>query len=139
MSTPDISFPANVQERNISASLNALMLLNFFMVSKKSANVNRRIVLSAISLLYVLCFSQLLVQWYSLHWTFVTNGSTRETIFLGTVGEDPQWIFVLSSLLLYSLVLVPDGLLVDMEMLPCLGTILSGGFGPIHSFGRGIG
>ncbi|PPQ90612.1 hypothetical protein CVT25_006682 [Psilocybe cyanescens] len=80
-------------------------------VSKKPENFNRRIVISTISVLYLLCFFDFIVQWYYLTWTIVINGDTRESIFLGTV-DGPQWTSVLSAFLENSLLIVSDGLLI---------------------------
>ncbi|PPQ72177.1 LOW QUALITY PROTEIN: hypothetical protein CVT25_008818 [Psilocybe cyanescens] len=136
MSTTDIPIPVNVQDGIIRANLNSSMLLNVLMalqahvhwsgiyslvyagtmylyVSKKiSHSPNHRIVLSAMSLLYLLCFSEFVVQWYFLNWAIVSNGDTRESIFLETVGGGPPWIFVLDDFLFFAALIVSDGLLV---------------------------
>ncbi|PPQ80969.1 hypothetical protein CVT25_014718 [Psilocybe cyanescens] len=107
-------------------------------VSKKPTSLNRRIVISTISVLYLLCFADFIVEWYYLDWVVVINGDTRESIFWGSVGEGPQWIFVLNDFLQISSFIVADGLLVDLEMLPRLGTIFLGDFGSIDTFSRGM-
>ncbi|PPQ81461.1 hypothetical protein CVT25_013364 [Psilocybe cyanescens] len=112
MSTPDIPIPVNVQENEISASLNASMLFNFIMVSKKPANINRHIIIWTITALYLLCFLNLIVEWYLLNWTIVISGDTREAIFVGTVGDGLQWAFILNNILQNSLFIVSDGLLI---------------------------
>ncbi|PPQ94135.1 hypothetical protein CVT25_007891 [Psilocybe cyanescens] len=151
MSTPEIPIPVNVQETQINANLNSSMLLNFLMgiytmvygatiyiyLSKKPENFNRRIIIPTISALYLLCFFNLIVQWYYLTWIIVVNGDSRESIFLGTV-DGLQWIAVLTDLLENSLLIISDGLLVDMEMLPRLGTIALGHFRSINTFSCGI-
>ncbi|PPQ81329.1 hypothetical protein CVT25_015085 [Psilocybe cyanescens] len=101
------------EESNISSNLNSSMLFNFLMVSKKSANMNRRIILSAISVLYLLCFFNFIFQWYILDWSVVINGDTRKSVFIATV-EGPHWAFVLTVFLVYSLFIVSDGLLIWM-------------------------
>ncbi|PPQ83551.1 hypothetical protein CVT25_006865, partial [Psilocybe cyanescens] len=80
--------------------------------SKKPANLNRRIVLSAISVLYLLCFLDFIVEWYYLDWEVVITGDTRESIFLATVGNGLEWAFVLSGFLENFLLIISDGLLV---------------------------
>ncbi|PPQ92897.1 hypothetical protein CVT25_010452 [Psilocybe cyanescens] len=112
MSTPDIPFPVNVQENQIRANLNSSMLLNFLMVSKKPVNSNHCIVLSAISVLYCLCFLYFAVQWYYLDWVLVVNGDTRESIFLATVVDGLDWIWVLCGFLANSMFIISDGLLI---------------------------
>ncbi|PPQ90924.1 hypothetical protein CVT25_007851 [Psilocybe cyanescens] len=64
----------------------------YISLSKKPANLNHRIVLSAISMLYFLCFLEFIIDWYYINWTIVTNGNTRESIFLGIVGDGHEWI-----------------------------------------------
>ncbi|PPQ81330.1 LOW QUALITY PROTEIN: hypothetical protein CVT25_015086 [Psilocybe cyanescens] len=86
-------------------------------VSKKSANMNRRIILSAISILYLICFSNFITQWYILDLSVVINGDTRQSIFIAT-EFGPVWIFVLTVFLLYSLLIVSDGLLVPSFIAP---------------------
>ncbi|PPQ91386.1 hypothetical protein CVT25_004153 [Psilocybe cyanescens] len=115
----------DVEKRIISANLNGSGLQIFLMavytvvygttmylyLSKTSANSNRRIVLSAISVLYLLVFLQTLAQWYSLYWIVVTNGKTQQSIFLATL-EQPRWIEVLSDFGINSSFIVADGLLI---------------------------
>ncbi|PPQ82850.1 hypothetical protein CVT25_009221 [Psilocybe cyanescens] len=84
----------------------------FTVVSKKAENTNRRIVLSVISVLYLICFSDFIFQWYFLDWFVVVNGDTRESIFFGTLGGGPAWMGVLNTFLFYSLLIVSDGLLI---------------------------
>lgn len=78
----------------------------------KPANANGRIVLSLISALYVLCLADFAVNWYFLDWVVVTNGDTRDSIFLATVGG-VQWLFILNNILYYCLFMIADGLLVS--------------------------
>ncbi|PPQ84812.1 hypothetical protein CVT25_015158 [Psilocybe cyanescens] len=125
MSKPDTPIPVNAKVNVIGASLNTSMLFNFLMgiytmvyggtmylyLSKKPANSKRHIVLSAISVLYLLCFLDFIVQWYYLDWVVVINGDTRESIFSGTVNG-LQWISVLSTILASSLLIVSDSLLI---------------------------
>ncbi|PPQ93632.1 hypothetical protein CVT25_000818 [Psilocybe cyanescens] len=126
MSTPGIPFPVNVQENQISANLNSSMFLNFLMgiytmvyggtmylyLSKKPANLNRLIVLSTISVLYLICFLYFIVQWYFLDWVVVVNGDTRESIFLSTVGDGLEWTWILNDFLQISMFIISDGLLI---------------------------
>ncbi|PPQ88043.1 hypothetical protein CVT25_000870 [Psilocybe cyanescens] len=84
----------------------------YIYLSKKPANLNRRIVLSAISVLYFLCFLEFIIDWYYINWTIVTNGNTRESIFWGTVGYGLEWIWVLNDFLQNSLLIISDGLLI---------------------------
>ncbi|PPQ91334.1 hypothetical protein CVT25_003767 [Psilocybe cyanescens] len=125
MSTPDIPYPVNVQENEISANLNSSMLLNFLMgiytmvyggtmylyLFKKPANLNRLIVLSAISVLYILCSLFFIVQWYYLDWVVVVNGDTRESIFWAT-EDGVEWTWILGIFLQNSMLIISDGLLI---------------------------
>ncbi|PPQ83556.1 LOW QUALITY PROTEIN: hypothetical protein CVT25_006792 [Psilocybe cyanescens] len=84
----------------------------YLYISKKPANLNHCIVLSAISVLYILCFLDFIVEWYYLDWEVVITGDTRESIFLATVGNGLEWAFVLSGFLENFLLIISDGLLV---------------------------
>ncbi|PPQ88151.1 hypothetical protein CVT25_005117 [Psilocybe cyanescens] len=74
--------------------------------------MNRRVVLSAISALYLLCLSQFIEQWYSIDLDIVINGDTRETTFISTVEGGPTWVWVFADFLTYSSFVVSDGLLI---------------------------
>lgn len=116
-------------------------ILNEATALKKPRSAHRRICLSAISVLYLLCLAQFLVQWYFLNLTVVMTGYTRKSMFFATI-EGPRWIQTLDSFLFYSSLAVSDGLLVskhhsilltffirastDMEVLSRLGTIILG-------------
>ncbi|PPQ80388.1 hypothetical protein CVT25_001705 [Psilocybe cyanescens] len=144
MSVVDPSFPIVVEERYISANLNSSMLFNFLMgiytmiyggvmyiyLSRKPANTNHRIVLSAISVLYFLSFLNFVNEWYYLDWTFAINGATRESIFIATGGDGSKWSWVFSNLLIYSLFIISDGLLVGLFI---ASTIFSVIVGPLSS------
>ncbi|PPQ95691.1 hypothetical protein CVT25_000788 [Psilocybe cyanescens] len=126
MSTPDIPIPVNVQENEISGNLNSSMLLNFLMgiytmvyggtmyiyLSKKPANSNRCIILSAVSVMYFLCLLDFIIQWYYIDWTIVTNGNTRESIFWVTVEDSLEWISILNDFLQNFVFIISDGLLI---------------------------
>ncbi|PPQ85447.1 hypothetical protein CVT25_006284 [Psilocybe cyanescens] len=74
--------------------------------------MNRRVVLSAISALYLLCLSEFIMQWHSIDLDVVVNGDTRETIFVSTMEGGPPWAWVFSVFLFYSSFVVSDGLLI---------------------------
>ncbi|PPQ94337.1 hypothetical protein CVT25_000296 [Psilocybe cyanescens] len=84
-------------------------------VSKKPMNLNRCIVLAAISALYFLYFLDFIMEWYDLDWVVVINGDTRESIFLATMGDGLQWTLALSIFLQNSLLIISDGLLVGQH------------------------
>lgn len=86
-------------------------------VSKRSANLNRRIILSAISLLYLLALGDFIIEWYYLNLAVVTNGDTRKSIFISTLEGGSPWIFILDDCFYYGVFLVSDMLLVS-KMLP---------------------
>ncbi|PPQ85904.1 hypothetical protein CVT25_014750 [Psilocybe cyanescens] len=119
MSTTDVTIPVNVQEGIIGANLNSSTLLNVLMVAEKTSySTNHRIVLSPMSLLYLLCFSEFIVQWYFLNWVIVSNGDTRESIFLETVGGGPPWIFtsLASSHTAANIIYCPPSLQVQLDL-----------------------
>ncbi|PPQ94507.1 hypothetical protein CVT25_014161 [Psilocybe cyanescens] len=122
-------------------------------VSNKPASLNRRIVISTISVLYLLCFFDCIVEWYYLDWVVVINGDTRESIFFGKCGGgssmdlDTWWLsseFLIDyfrritgwSATYYHVSFI--NILTDMEILPRLGTIAPGDLSPIDTFGFGI-
>uniref|UniRef100_A0A8H7XTL6 Uncharacterized protein n=1 Tax=Psilocybe cubensis TaxID=181762 RepID=A0A8H7XTL6_PSICU len=51
------------------------------------------------------------MNWYSLNWTFVDNGETRETMFIASV-QAPVWTFIIYVMLQFSLPIVADSLLI---------------------------
>ncbi|PPQ91124.1 hypothetical protein CVT25_013262 [Psilocybe cyanescens] len=126
MSTSDQPFSTNFQQAEISSNLNSSMLLNYLMgiytlvyagtlfiySSNKATHANRRIVLSAISVLYLLCFVQFVVQWYSIDLDVVINGDTRESIFFSTVEGGPKWLWVFANVPFYASFVASDGLLI---------------------------
>ncbi|PPQ94166.1 hypothetical protein CVT25_003751 [Psilocybe cyanescens] len=84
----------------------------YIYLSKKPANSNHCIVHTAISMLYFLCFLNFIMDWYYINWTIVTNGNTRESMFLATVGDGLEWISILNNVLQNSLLIISDGLLI---------------------------
>ncbi|PPQ91515.1 hypothetical protein CVT25_008902 [Psilocybe cyanescens] len=74
--------------------------------------MNQRIILSAISALYLFCFSLLIVQWYLLSLSVVIDGDTREDMFYSILGGGPQWISTLNQTLFYCPIILSDGLLI---------------------------
>ncbi|PPQ83689.1 hypothetical protein CVT25_006146 [Psilocybe cyanescens] len=78
---------------------------------KQIANINRRIVLAAISTLYLLALSNPVLQWYLLNLQIVLNGGTRESIFIVTLEGGPRGLLALNAFLFYSSFIVSDGLL----------------------------
>lgn len=79
--------------------------------SKKSAHPNRRVVLTVISVLYLLAFMNFIFDWYFLDWSLVVNGDTRDTMFRSTLGS-PLWLDVLDDFLFNCSLVVSDGFLV---------------------------
>lgn len=80
-------------------------------VTKKPTSVNRRVVLIAISALYLLAIVNLILEWYFVNWSLVVNGDTRESIFWSSL-RGPSWFGSLYSFLLDASLVVSDGLLV---------------------------
>uniref|UniRef100_A0A8H7XVV4 Uncharacterized protein n=1 Tax=Psilocybe cubensis TaxID=181762 RepID=A0A8H7XVV4_PSICU len=70
------------------------------------------IVISAISVLYFLCFLDCLLQWYFLNFLIVSNGDTRESIFNWIIVGGKRWMWVLNNFLFYCLFVVSDVLLI---------------------------
>lgn len=81
-------------------------------MSKETANLNRRVILSAISALYTLCLAVFIIQWYFLNLSIVVDGDTRASIFDSTLEGGPVWISVLYQSLAFAVFIVSDALLV---------------------------
>lgn len=118
-------------------------------MTKDTVNINRRIILSTVSVLYLLCLLQFSFQWYLINWSVVINGDTRESIFFAALQGGPQWMLVIDESLFYAPLIVSDGLLVsrhscvmivalhiltDMEVLQCLGTVSTNNLAPSGAF-----
>ncbi|PPQ84447.1 hypothetical protein CVT25_012547 [Psilocybe cyanescens] len=85
----------------------------YLYVTKKPANNGRRIVLSAISALYLLCMGTLTIQWYYFNYKISINGDTRESIVKSILeGGAAFKFYALSEFLFYSIFVVSDGLLI---------------------------
>lgn len=82
-----------------------------FAVTKKPANTNRRMVLIAISVLYMLSFVYFIFEWYFVDWSLVVNGESRDSMFWSTLGA-PIWCDGFESFLFDASLVVSDGLLV---------------------------
>uniref|UniRef100_A0A8H7XJ07 Uncharacterized protein n=1 Tax=Psilocybe cubensis TaxID=181762 RepID=A0A8H7XJ07_PSICU len=96
----DAELPSlDTQKRVISAFLNSIMLQNMLMgiytivysgtiylySLNKTSNASRRMVQSTLTVLYILCLGDILVDWYYLDWTIVALGDTRYSMFLSSL------------------------------------------------------
>lgn len=102
----------NVYLQYASSVHNETKLTVHFTVSRKPSSVNRHIILSSVTLLYLLCFLQLIAVWYSLNFAVVNNGDTRDDVAFATLGV-PEWITVIELCTFNFLFVVSDGLLVS--------------------------
>ncbi|KDR81224.1 hypothetical protein GALMADRAFT_136254 [Galerina marginata CBS 339.88] len=114
--------PLQVQLSEISSWLNSSLLLNFLtgiytviyfgtLYLSYSRLSQRRIVVVAISLLYLLALVNLGLQWWLMQWSFVDNGQTRNTVFF-TVYNLPPGVHITSSIQGFLTIILADGLLV---------------------------
>ncbi|PPQ80731.1 hypothetical protein CVT25_001851 [Psilocybe cyanescens] len=127
MSVPVEDLPSlSRQISTISANLNSSMALNFLMgiytmvyagtmylyLSRKGAHAHRRVVISAITVLYLISFFIFVLEWFFLEFSFVTNGDSRVTIFVASVEGGPFWAFVILEILTFALFVISDALLI---------------------------
>lgn len=70
-------------------------------------------VLTTISVLYLLSFVDFIFQWYFLDWAFVANGDTRDSIFGASLGG-PLWLQAIDQLIQNASIVVADVLLVGL-------------------------
>ncbi|PPQ93053.1 hypothetical protein CVT25_011929 [Psilocybe cyanescens] len=117
--------PVSVQISVVSNQVNSIMTQSFLMgfysmvyfstlylyLSKRGPKTQRRIIVIAISMLYVMCALIFSMNWYSLNWAIVDNGETRESMFIGSV-QAPTWTFITYVILQFSLPIVADSLLI---------------------------
>uniref|UniRef100_A0A8H7XM33 Uncharacterized protein n=1 Tax=Psilocybe cubensis TaxID=181762 RepID=A0A8H7XM33_PSICU len=126
---PDVS----VQKTEIDSRLNASMLgtlmigmytivyLGTMYICLSRAKPSKKVVVYAISLMYILGIANFGFEWAFMRWFFVENGDTREHIFTAILVL-PRWLHVLNNLFVFIMLTLADGLLVYMEMFPCMGT-----------------
>lgn len=114
----------------------------FLTASKMVVSVNRRILLWSISALYFVCFTEFIIQWYTLDLEIVTNGSTRESIFISIVDGGSRWIRVFMDFLRYSCLMLSDGLLVGSPyfilLKPARFSYTSHRFGDVTTSGESL-
>lgn len=138
-----------------SLILNRQKWMTWFPVSRKPSSWSRCVVLTAISVLYMLCFLEFIFQWYFLDWCIVFNGETRDSMFWTSVSG-PLWLITINEFLQNFAFIISDGLLVgcpweidntlhaliefstDLEMLSSMGTVGQGYFGPIIALGWNV-
>lgn len=70
-----------------------------------------KVVISAISLLYVLGVIEYSFEWTFMQWFFLKNGETREEIFTALLVL-PRWLHVMNNIFAFAMLTLADGLLV---------------------------
>ncbi|KAH9480014.1 hypothetical protein JR316_0006611 [Psilocybe cubensis] len=124
MSAPRYS--VSVQESIISANINSSILLTLLMgvytmvyggtvyvyLNEKPLNTSRRVVLSAISALYILAVLDFVLEWYFLNVTLMVHGDTREDIFRATLMDVPLWLAIIFECIQDFMLVISDGLLI---------------------------
>uniref|UniRef100_A0A8H7XM39 Uncharacterized protein n=1 Tax=Psilocybe cubensis TaxID=181762 RepID=A0A8H7XM39_PSICU len=120
--------PVGIQDV-ISASLNSTLGLNFLMgiyttvyvgtiarftVCKRTAVPGNSIVLLTITTLYILCFIEVVLQWYFLDRLVLINTNTENSIYWGALGglQSTWGTRFLNDFCFYALFVVSDGLLI---------------------------
>jgi len=70
-----------------------------------------RIVVTIMTMLYMLGIAQFGIQWYICSWNFTTNGDTRETVFV-SLFNGPVWTRLVITITSFSMCILADGLLI---------------------------
>ena|SRR6267378_3235081 len=71
-----------------------------------------KIVVTTMTLQYMLGITQLGIQWYICCWNFVGNGDTRGTVFV-SLYDIPVWTRLAINIASFSMCILADGLLVS--------------------------
>jgi len=116
--------PVALQKSEISSTLNSTMMGTFLMGiytmvyfgtlyihSTIGRAAQRRIVVTTMTVLYVLSISQFGIQWYVCCWNFTGNGDTRETVFV-SLFNGPVWTRLAINITSFSMCILADGLLI---------------------------
>ncbi|KDR81297.1 hypothetical protein GALMADRAFT_136314 [Galerina marginata CBS 339.88] len=120
--TAELQVPNSVQLSELKSLLISVVLSAFFMgiytlvyfgtLSLYYRKVSQgRIVVFAITLLYILNMGSFAFAWWFSVWSFVDNGQTREAAF-SSMFNLPRGAHIASGILAFSELLVSDGLLV---------------------------
>ncbi|PPQ80023.1 hypothetical protein CVT25_001418 [Psilocybe cyanescens] len=126
MSTFEFPIPTSFQSSVISSNLNSVIIFTFLTgiytmlyvvtmysyITKMPANRGRLIVLSTISLLYILCMVQLVLQWYYINLIMITSGDTRESIFFAILGRGSTSVYAVFQVSFCLMFIVSDALLI---------------------------
>ncbi|KAH9476473.1 hypothetical protein JR316_0010385 [Psilocybe cubensis] len=125
MSISDMPTPAIEEDYIISGNLNGPMLYNSLMgvytvvygstiyvyMSRAASNTRRCIVLTTISVLYLLALCNLILNWYFLDQSLVKDGDTRDTTFASMLST-PLWFNAMFAFLQNMSIVISDGLLI---------------------------
>ncbi|PPQ78255.1 hypothetical protein CVT25_011714 [Psilocybe cyanescens] len=110
-----------VQRAEIGSQLNALVLAIFMLgmytivyfgtlyVCVTSKISRGRVVIGAISMLYVFGVVGLGFDWALLQWFFLKNGDTRQTVFV-SLSTVPGWFLSVRNMFMFGMLLISDGL-----------------------------
>jgi len=83
--------------------------LYIYLTTKRATQ--RRIVVTAMTMLYMLGISQFGIQWYVCWWNFAGNGDTRETVFV-SLFNGPVWTRLGINITSFAMCILADGLLI---------------------------
>lgn len=114
-----------------------IQILTGLIVTRKASQ--RRMIVAAITALYLLVALQVGLQWWLIEWQFIEHGDTRVDIFV-SYFDPPVWFDLLERISMLAILVLSDGLLVsnvstprfskshniiDLEMLSCMAGITS--------------
>ncbi|KAH9478010.1 hypothetical protein JR316_0010244 [Psilocybe cubensis] len=118
---PKPSDMESIQYAEVASRLNSLVLAIFMLgmytivyfgtlyVCVTSKISRGRVVMSAITMLYVFAVVGLGFNWALLQWYFLKNGDTRQTVF-ASLYTVPRWILSVKNMFVFGMLLISDGL-----------------------------
>lgn len=82
--------------------------------SKSGPIQQRRIVVSTITILYLMCTCTFALDWYWLKYAIINNGQTQISMF-NAIVEAPPWVYITLVVLQFGMFIISDGLLVGIN------------------------
>ncbi|PPQ73827.1 hypothetical protein CVT26_012142 [Gymnopilus dilepis] len=118
-----LAAPANIEESENASNLHSTILMIFLMgvyttvyfatlyIYLARKTVQRFIVVTTITALYVFSVIQFACQWSLIQWEFITNGQTQDSVFVA-YDISPEWINILIYISSALTIILADGLLI---------------------------
>jgi len=74
--------------------------------------MQQKLVISVLTVLFLLSMAQTGLDWYGIDWAFVTRGATRDTIFDATSGHPPALVHLFQKIAFFGSFILADWLMV---------------------------